>query len=120
LWGAHQNFFKKSAEKTFFCQDNMVHLLYHQNNYKMAKLITTKQPTKTPIQLGSRVTFEGNLPGGYYDNYSGYSKRGAIYGTVTGGPAINRKNGIHVIVETKDGSQYNVRLNELTNMEDLF
>jgi hypothetical protein len=92
----------------------MVHLLYHQINNTMAKLITTKQPTKTPIILGSRVTFQGCLPGGYWDNYSGYSKMGALYGTV-----IKMKR-VNCVVETKSGSQYEVRIDKLTNMEDLF
>lgn len=80
----------------------------------MPKLLSKKQSEKTPIKIGSRVTFIGNLPGGDYDNYYGYTKRGAIYATVVATKRVN------CIVETKIGDQYEIRIDELTNIEDLF
>ena len=81
----------------------------------MATIISKSvNSNKTPITNGSRVTFEGNLPGGYYDNYSGYSKVGAIYGTVVEMKKVN------CIVRTKGGNEYKARIDELTNIEDLF
>ena len=69
---------------------------------------------KTPIEIGSKVTFIGDLPGGYYDNYSGYSKQGAVYGTVI------KKFTVNCQVMTKIGDVYKVAINDLTCIEDLF
>jgi hypothetical protein len=80
----------------------------------MPTLIKTSEPTKYAIMVGSRVTFTGNLPGGYYDNYSGYTERGALYGTVV------KINKITCDVKTRNGIIYRVKNNELTNIEDLF
>jgi len=75
----------------------------------MATLIKKAQKAETTkIQKGMKVSFEGNLPGGYYDNYSGYSKVGSIYGTVT------KVNKVTAIVETRDGDVYKTNINELT------
>jgi len=78
----------------------------------MSTLIKTAK--KAPIEIGSKVTFTGNLPGGFYDNYSGYSNRGAIYGTVI------KKFSVNCQVETKTGDIHKVAIKDLTNMEDLF
>jgi hypothetical protein len=80
----------------------------------MATLIKTKDQTKTAITVGTRVTFQGNLPGGYYDNYTGYTNKGALYGTVV------KVHKVNCIVETKNGNQYKVAIDEVTNIEDLF
>ena len=81
----------------------------------MATLIkSANQEVKTQIELGARVTFTGNLPGGHYDNYAGYSKVGALYGTVT------RMLKVNCEVTTKSGSVYKVAIKDLTNIEDLF
>jgi hypothetical protein len=81
----------------------------------MATIISKKENTnKTSITINSRVTFRGCLPGGYWDNYSGYSKMGPIYGTVV------KMKRVNCIVRTKDGSEYEARISELTNIEDLF
>jgi hypothetical protein len=82
----------------------------------MATLIKTAKQSevKTPIEIGSKVTFIGNLPGGYYDNYSGYSNRGAVYGTVI------KKFTVNCQVMTKIGDIYKVAIKDLTNIEDLF
>lgn len=69
---------------------------------------------KTTITVGSQVTFIGNLPGGYHDNYSGYSNRGAMYGTVIKVSKVNCN------VSTKTGDVYKVAISDLTNMIDLF
>jgi hypothetical protein len=81
----------------------------------MPTLIKTSE-TKllTAIVVGSRITFIGDLPGGDYDNYSGYSNRGAMYGTVV------KINKVTCDVETRDGNIYRVKNIELTNIEDLF
>ena len=68
----------------------------------------------TPITVGSKVTFIGDLPGGYYDNYSGYSNRGAMYGTVIKVSKVNCQ------VSTKAGDIYKVAISDVVNMEDLF
>jgi len=80
----------------------------------MPTLIKTSEPTKYAIMVGSRVTFIGDLPGGYYDNYSGYSRKGAMYGTVV------KINKITCDVKTRNCSIYRVKNTELTNIEDLF
>lgn len=80
----------------------------------MATLIKTAKQTETPIEIGSKVTFIGDLPGGYYDNYSGYTNRGSVYGIVT------KKFIVNCQVETKNGDVYKVAISDLTNMEDLF
>jgi hypothetical protein len=82
----------------------------------MATLIKTakQEEIKTPIEVGSKVTFIGNLPGGYWDNYSGYSNRGSMYGIVTKASKVNCQ------VTTKIGDTYKVAIVDLTNMEDLF
>ena len=49
----------------------------------MIKLVSKKEELKTALMVGSRVTFIGNLPGGHYDNYSGYTKVGSMYGIIT-------------------------------------
>jgi hypothetical protein len=81
----------------------------------MAKVISKPENSnKSSITLDSRVTFNGNQPGGYWDNYSGYSKFGPIYGTVV------KMKKVNCIVRTKDGLEYEARIDELTNIEDLF
>jgi hypothetical protein len=82
----------------------------------MATLIKTakQEEIKTPIEVGCKVTFIGDLPGGYYDNYSGYSNRGAIYGTVIKVSKVNCQ------VNTKAGDVYKVAICDVVNMEDLF
>jgi len=68
---------------------------------------------KTPIEIGSKVTFIGDLPGGYYDNYSGWSNRGSVYGTV-----IKKK--LFIATVMKSGDSYKVAIKDITNIEDLF
>jgi len=82
----------------------------------MSKLIKTAESQKTlyAITVGSRVTFQGNLPGGFYDNYSGYSNVGAMYGTVI---KINKKTSE---VQDRIGNAYKVNNTDLTNIENLF
>ena len=82
----------------------------------MSTLIQTakKLEVQTPITIGSKVTFFGNLPGGYYDNYSGWSNQGAVYGIVI------KKFKVNCEVETKCGDIYKVAIKDLTNIEDLF
>ena len=82
----------------------------------MATLIKTanQEEIKTPIEVGSKVTFIGDLPGGYYDNYSGYSNRGAIYSTVIKVSKVNCQ------VSAKAGDVYKVAICDVVNMEDLF
>jgi hypothetical protein len=80
----------------------------------MIKLISKKEELKTALMVGSRVTFIGNLPGGHYDNYSGYTKVGSIYGVIT------KIHKVNAIVETKNGDVYSVPFVKLTNIEDLF
>jgi len=82
----------------------------------MATLIksASQEQLKSKIEVGTRVTFHGNLPGGYWDNYSGYSKQGALYGTVVKVHRVNCE------VETKSGDLYKVAIKDLTNIEDLF
>ena len=78
------------------------------------KLVSQIETVKTPLVVGSKVTFIGNLPGGYYDNYSGYSKIGSMFGTVV---KVMR---VKALVQTKAGQIYEIKMSELTNMEDLF
>ena len=78
---------------------------------KQIKSTTTKT---TPIQLGDKVTFIGDLPGGYYDNYSGYSKRGNMFGVVI------KIHKVNADISMKDGSVFRVEKSKLTNIEDLF
>ena len=78
------------------------------------KLVSQIETVKTPLVVGSKVTFIGNLPGGYYDNYSGYSKVGSMFGTVV---KVMR---VKALVQTKAGQIYEIKMSELTNMEDLF
>jgi hypothetical protein len=82
----------------------------------MATLIKTakQEEIKTPIEIGSKVTFIGDLPGGYYDNYSGYSNRGPIYGEVI------KVSKVSCQVSTKAGDVYKVAICDVVNMEDLF
>jgi hypothetical protein len=82
----------------------------------MSKLIKTAESQKTlyGITVGSRVTFQGNLPGGFHDNYSGYSKVGAMYGTVI---KINKKTSE---VQDRIGNVYLVDNVDLNNIENLF
>ena len=78
------------------------------------KLVSKIETVKTPLVVGSKVTFIGNLPGGFYDNYSGYSKVGSMFGTVV------KTMKVKALVQTKDGDVFEIRMSELTNMEDLF
>ena len=78
------------------------------------KLVSQIETVKTPLVVGSKVTFIGNLPGGYYDNYSGYSKVGSMFGTVV------KTMRVKALVQTKAGQIYEIKMSELTNMEDLF
>ena len=78
------------------------------------KLVSQIETVKTPLVVGSKVTFIGNLPGGYYDNYSGYSKIGSMFGTVV------KTMKVKALVQTKAGQVFEIRMSELTNMEDLF
>jgi len=78
------------------------------------KLVSQIETVKTPLVVGSKVTFIGNLPGGYYDNYSGYSKMGSMFGTVI------KVMKVKALVKTKEGQVFEIRVSELTNMEDLF
>jgi hypothetical protein len=78
------------------------------------KLVSDIKKVETPLVVGSRVTFIGNLPGGYYDNYSGYSKRGSMFGTVI--KVMKSKTQ----VQTKEGQVFEIKKDELTNLEDLF
>lgn len=80
----------------------------------MIKLVSKKEEVKTVLMVGSRVTFIGNLPGGHYDNYSGYSKVGNIFGTII------KISKVNALVETKNGDVYSVSFDKLTNIEDLF
>jgi hypothetical protein len=80
----------------------------------MIKLISKKEELKTALMVGSRVTFIGNLPGGHYDNYSGWSKVGSMFGTIT------KINKVNAFVEDKNGDVYSVPFAKLTNIEDLF
>lgn len=57
----------------------------------MIKLVSKKEEVKTALMVGSRVTFIGNLPGGQWDNYSGWSKVGSMFGTIT---KINKVNAL--------------------------
>ena len=78
------------------------------------KLVSQIETVKTPLVVGSKVTFIGNLPGGYYDNYSGYSKIGSMFGTVV---KVMR---VKALVQTKAGQIYEIKMSGLTNIEDLF
>ena len=78
------------------------------------KLVSQIETVKTPLVVGSKVTFMGNLPGGYYDNYSGYTKMGSMFGTVI------KVMKVKALVQTKEGQVFEIRVSELTNMEDLF
>jgi hypothetical protein len=78
------------------------------------KLVSQIETVKTPLVVGSKVTFIGNLPGGHFDNYSGYSRRGSMFGTV-----IELKR-VNALVQTKVGQVFEIRISELTNIEDLF
>ena len=78
------------------------------------KLVSQIETVKTPLVVGSKVTFIGNLPGGYYDNYSGYSKVGSMFGTVV---KVMR---VKALVQTKAGQIYEIKMSGLTNIEDLF
>jgi hypothetical protein len=80
----------------------------------MIKLISKKEELKTALMVGSRVTFIGNLPGGQWDNYSGWSKVGSMYGVII------KIHKVNAIVETKNGDVYSVPFAKLTNIEDLF
>ena len=80
----------------------------------MIKLISKKEEVKTALMVGSRVTFIGNLPGGHYDNYIGYTKVGSMYGVIT------KIHKVNAIVETKNGDVYSVPFVKLTNIEYLF
>ena len=51
---------------------------------------------------------------GHFDNYSGYSRRGSMFGTVV---ELKRVN---ALVQTKVGQVFEIRISELTNIEDLF
>ena len=78
------------------------------------KLVSQIETVKTPLVVGSKVTFIGNLPGGYYDNYSGYSKVGSMFGTVV------KTMRVKALVQTKAGQIYEIKMSGLTNIEDLF
>lgn len=78
------------------------------------KLVSQIETVKTPLVVGSKVTFMGNLPGGYYDNYSGYTKMGSMFGTVI------KVMKVKALIQTKEGQVFEIRVSELTNMEDLF
>ena len=82
----------------------------------MSKLIKTAESQKTlyAISIGSRVTFQGNLPGGFHNNYGGYSNVGAMYGTVI---KINKKTSE---VQDRIGNVFLVENTDLTNIENLF
>ncbi len=81
---------------------------------KLIKCSITGINTTTPINVGSQVTWYGDLPGGYHDNYSGWSNKGAKYGTVT------KKSTVNCQVTTKCGDVYKVAIADLTNVMDLF
>jgi hypothetical protein len=78
------------------------------------KLVSKIETVKTPLVVGSKVTFKGNLAGGYNDNFSGYSKVGARFGTVV------KTMKVKALVQTKAGQVFEIRMSELTNIEDLF
>ena len=78
------------------------------------KLVSQIETVKTPLVVGSKVTFMGNLPGGYYDNYSGYTKIGSMFGTVT------KVMKVKALVQIKNGEVYEIKIDKLTNIEDLF
>jgi hypothetical protein len=78
------------------------------------KLVRQIETVKTPLVVGSKVTFIGNLPGGYNDNFSGYSKKGSRFGTVVYMKRVN------AMVATKEGNIFEIKISELTNIEDLF
>jgi hypothetical protein len=78
------------------------------------KLVSQIETVKTPLVVGSKVTFIGNLPGGEFDRYSGYSKVGSMFGTVTKVMKVN------ALVQTKTGQVFEIKISDLTNIEDLF
>jgi hypothetical protein len=78
------------------------------------KLVRQIETVKTPLVVGSKVTFISNLPGGYNDNFSGYSKKGSMFGTVV------KTMRVKALVQTKAGQVFEIRMSELTNIEDLF
>ena len=73
---------------------------------------------KTQINVGNRVTWIGNLPGGYWDNNGGmgcsYSNRGSLYGVVAKLWKVN------ALIVDKYGKEYRVNRKYITNIEDLF
>lgn len=78
------------------------------------KQLAATQTATTEIKVGSKVTFLGHLPGGFYDNYSGYSKIGSLFGTVV---KVNPKS---LDVQIKDRGVFRIAKAETTNIEDLF
>jgi hypothetical protein len=80
----------------------------------MIKLVSKKEELKTALMVGSRVTFIGNLPGGQWDNYSGWSKVGSMFGTIT------KINKVNALVEDKNEDVYSVSFDKLTHINDLF
>jgi len=78
------------------------------------KLVRQIETVKTPLVVGSKVTFIGDLPGGEFDNYSGYSKVGSMFGTVF------KVMKVKALVQTKAGQVFEIKISDLTNIEDLF
>ncbi len=73
---------------------------------------------KSNCKKGDRVTWIGNLPGGYWDNNCGmgstYSNQGSLYGVVAKLWKVN------ALIVDKYGKQYRVNRKYITNIEDLF
>ena len=78
------------------------------------KLISKKEELRTAVEVGSRVTFIGELLGGERDNYSGWSKMGSMFGTVS------KVNKTTIDIDVKDRGVFRVESKKVTNIDDLF